>query len=52
MREDLVSWTVESGGNGSESLYNRAIYREPSLISVMIKKGDQDIKPVYALEKK
>tara|TARA_B110000091_G_scaffold188887_1_gene210998 strand:- start:1327 stop:1776 length:450 start_codon:yes stop_codon:yes gene_type:complete len=51
MREDLVSWKIESGGNGNESFYNRYIYREPSLSSAIIKKHDKDITPVYAINK-
>lgn len=51
MREDLVSWKIESSGNGNESFYNRSIYREPSLSSAIIKKYDKDITPVYAINK-
>tara|TARA_B110000908_G_C10143263_1_gene397812 strand:+ start:513 stop:947 length:435 start_codon:yes stop_codon:yes gene_type:complete len=47
MREDLVSWEIESGRNGNEPFLNRFVYREPFLNSPLIKKEDADILPVF-----
>lgn len=47
MREDLISWKIESGGTGNESFYLRSVYREPSLNSPLINKADKGVTPVF-----